>query len=547
MPWCMASFSFQEDLIPFRFGGKLCQSPGIKCETSIPNHRRQLATQKIPLNRFFRRWKALWMQTCDPNRSQGCCLCRKVVVLSFGLHVNVSNFLHSRSPGLLKFRSTIMASISKYFQHTMWCKHVRRLQSLRNMLTSPKQSTDFSARLQMLWLRASGEHLVVLVDFHKHGCTEHMSCQVVHVFFQFTSQRCQKPHISWPLCKPSFNSLKKPWYKPEFIMPRSSARQMSEHVFRIPADHKPFQLFRRWCFATRLMRSVMISCRSNMSQSQVWMFLRLCSGPLDSFRSSHNPGTLVLTSAAFESGEQLTQPQFLGKLGVVFQAFRDLWQPMWCKHEQTPDNHWDSVLMELLPHVPTPAQPLCPSPITVEQWVKSLKAKKPTSATGPDSVSREDLIRMPPLRSCKHWLTSLTKSSRVTCPGQPVQWLAISRPWRNMTSGARDYRPICVISQVYRCWASIRSRDMLQWLHEFSPPHLSGNRPGQCTKSVWWQLAQQIECATTHQEGLTGLMTDVVKCFNTIPRFLIMALSRRLNVAPSFLRIPTQSGGYFLG
>eukprot|EP00438_Fugacium_kawagutii_P017648 Skav235522 [mRNA] locus=scaffold625:1016263:1019103:- [translate_table: standard] len=98
-----------------------------------------------------------------------------------------------------------------------------------------------------------------------------------------------------------------------------------------------------------------------------------------------------------------------------------------------------------------------------------------------------------------------------------------------------DFRPICVLSMIYRTWGSYRARDLLDWIERCAPEQLVGNRPGKSTANLWWQIAMLAEEAHHHGHELAGLVTDVTKCYNTIPRQVVYIIARRIGIPPNFL------------
>ena len=80
----------------------------------------------------------------------------------------------------------------------------------------------------------------------------------------------------------------------------------------------------------------------------------------------------------------------------MFRAFQDLWDPMWNKHAEDSPDRWNEFARILIEDTPsTPATLEFPA-ITRESWLKAVRGKKAQTSTGPDGVSRMDLLRMPP-------------------------------------------------------------------------------------------------------------------------------------------------------
>ena len=70
--------------------------------------------------------------------------------------------------------------------------------------------------------------------------------------------------------------------------------------------------------------------------------------------------------------------------------------------------------------------------------------------------------------------------------------------------------PACVFSIVYRCWASIRARQVLQWIKDILEGSL-GFMPGREAPEAWFVL--EVQDASV----LSGYGTDLVKAFNNRP------------------------------
>ena len=116
--------------------------------------------------------------------------------------------------------------------------------------------------------------------------------------------------------------------------------------------------------------------------------------------AQHSEGTIVLSAPqAVEPGEHLRQAKLLGDLPDVFTAFDNLWRPMWQRHKDQTVERWLPVLEYLQESVPAAPCQMELSPTTRTQWHKAVQGKKASSATGPDGISKLDLLHMPP------WLT----------------------------------------------------------------------------------------------------------------------------------------------
>ena len=251
--------------------------------------------------------------------------------------------------------------------------------------------------------------------------------------------------------------------------------------------------------------------------------------------SEHNHDKIIFDSdQGVQEGDNLPQEKFRGTTKEVFAAFHEFWHPKWNKHDDIPTTRWDDFVRSCEALLPCPTQPLELEPITVDQWIQTVRHKKTRTATGPDGVSREDLLAMP-LPLCQRLVKLLNDIEQ-------------GRPWpSNMLIGtiaalekvenAQDpsqFRPICVLSLLYRTWASCRAKQLLHWLSQWAPSEIIGSRPGCEAGSIWWRLACIIEEGFyTSDQDISGLSCDLSKCFNTLPQVPVFWLARKLSI-PSF-------------
>lgn len=157
-----------------------------------------------------------------------------------------------------------------------------------------------------------------------------------------------------------------------------------------------------------------------------------------------------------EVGDCIRQEKYIGDVHEVFRSFIKFWESMWLRNAELPIETWDPFMQDLQARVP-PAPGIMPySPITVDEWTAAAAAKKVHTAAGPDGVSRMDLTRMP--RSLVEQLVSLINR----CETGQCEWPQVilhghvsSLEKHSQAMSPKDYRPITVLSVVYRVYASI--------------------------------------------------------------------------------------------
>ena len=257
-------------------------------------------------------------------------------------------------------------------------------------------------------------------------------------------------------------------------------------------------------------------------------------GPL--YAAEHQPGKLTLDQAAnVEVGDSLYQAKVIGDHQEIFAAFKQLWGPMWNRHNGS-EPEWEAFAYKLAT-LPGASSEMPMAPITLDQWQHSVRSKKPTTATGPDGISRADLLHMPDSiqRSLLGFINQFDSGEQAWDASALVGHIANVEKSPEATA-PKDYRPITVLTMPYRVWATVRARQCLRWLARFVPAGLKGNIPGRSTVDIWWNMALQIEQSTHDKESLSGVVTDITKAYNNLARPVVYACALHYGLPLQFVR-----------
>ena len=267
-----------------------------------------------------------------------------------------------------------------------------------------------------------------------------------------------------------------------------------------------------------------------------------CEQPVESssgllFAAEHVPGHIKLHKPAhLEPGDPVFQSTSVADRSAVFAAFVDLWKPMWTRHQDADPAKWNPFVQRLL-SLPGAQIAMPITPITVTQWERAVANKKGRTATGPDGVSRTDLLRMPQALTAQF----IEIVNAIDQDIQPWPQAALVGHISNVekcpeASTPQQFRPITVLTLPYRVWASIRAKQCLQWLAQFAPEGMHGNVPGKSTVGVWWSLSMEIEAATQQGHQVSGFLTDLTKAFNNLPRAAVYACALHYGLPLAFVR-----------
>ena len=232
-------------------------------------------------------------------------------------------------------------------------------------------------------------------------------------------------------------------------------------------------------------------------------------------------------------GQELLQQQILTDSSDIHHEFARHWAAKWQKHAQVDKQFWRRAMDFCAAFLPACTFEL-PS-LDVDGWYHALKRYKPRAARGIDGFAKQDLERMTrsQVADLVAFLTRI-ESGESQWPEQMLIGLIMSLDKENQKQGVEAFRPICILSIVFRTWSSIRTRQMLLQISRALDQGLYGYLPQRESKEIWLTTQVAIELACLEGVDQLGLSTDLVAAFNTLPRDPVFTAARKLGV-PGFL------------
>eukprot|EP00435_Cladocopium_sp_Y103_P028210 s1936_g7.t1 len=245
-------------------------------------------------------------------------------------------------------------------------------------------------------------------------------------------------------------------------------------------------------------------------------------------------GYQVDSDFALATGQTLTCHHMICNTEVIHGRLRNLWSPRWNKHAEVPSSHWDRVCQYAAETLPE-SQIVLP-PITSQDFRKAAKAFKPAAATGPCGWTRADINHLSDAQ-----IDDILQGYHAIEQGQPwpKQWsvgLIHCLQKRDTSVSVEEYRPITVMSLFYRLFAGIRAGQILAQLSSFAVSMQCGFMKGREAADVWYFIGICLELAAHQAVPLHGLVADLVKAYNTLPRKPVFFCLARLGVPVWFLK-----------
>ena len=218
-------------------------------------------------------------------------------------------------------------------------------------------------------------------------------------------------------------------------------------------------------------------------------------------------------------GDRVVQLTSVGSDEELFQVFMDAWKEKWGRHATVPPERWQAILAfakDKLPKVHMNHQPMTP-----QQLKHAIGVKKKATSHGLDGVTLRDL-QAQPVRALKKFCDMFAWAELSgEWPKQVIAGRVTSLAKNECPRSPMDFRPITVFGLLYRCWGSHFSKAILHALDPVLPVGLFGSRPTCYAGQVWSQVLWTIEHAQHHEIQLCGLLADLQKAFNMLPRLVV--------------------------
>ena len=426
--------------------------------------------------------------------------------------------------------------LGENFQHVRWCRQLRRLQSYvaltskteetpqkwqhrRELWAAIRTAKGFGTSFERFWLTRTFK-LATVIDIlpikppsHEIALGLFLNFQAIFNNFEKALIR-ERTKLARQRRTDDPNVIFKDLARPRSLPVQTILSKSIVHVTFVSTDHKQIEYSPARLDATQPVFGSM--------------------GML--MPEAHEPGKMTFAmDPQIQTGDTLLQQTLQGQLSEVFDAFHNLWSPRWNKHSNTSSDRWEQFAQFVFQEIPKPSEPFRLKPISISEWKHAVRTKKASTATGPDGISKADLANMP--EDLTRQLVNLFNSieSGRPWPRCILTGLISAIEKTEHAQGPSDYRPITVLSVAYRVWATIRSRQLLTYLSKIAPSGLLGNRKGASTADVWWQIACEVEESLYFDSSLSGAVTDVVKCFNALPRVPVMLVAHHVGLPSNFI------------
>ena len=223
----------------------------------------------------------------------------------------------------------------------------------------------------------------------------------------------------------------------------------------------------------------------------------------------------------------------------LHRAFVEFWSPIWLRDRgaaRTCPQTWE-VFLQRLPPVPAVAQELLSVDLfTDKAWLQQVRLLKRRKATGYDGISNDEL-RSLPAAALLDLRDILLKTGECGWPTHAGSATVSCLAKVDCPQGMQHARPITILANTYRLWASTAARGILKHWGTWFPAEIFGCLPGRSSRDLSVHLELRVEQALLEGRDLAGFSIDLVKAFNNIPRLPMKRLLLHLSLPPLVIDI----------
>ena len=228
------------------------------------------------------------------------------------------------------------------------------------------------------------------------------------------------------------------------------------------------------------------------------------------------------------AGDTIRQSVVTTKVDEILEAFRETSTARWQKAHHLLPSQWTDIA-DFVTRVARPIKWDFPE-WSLERFVRIIRGKKSKAAVGPDGVTRQDLLKVP--GSVQTACLQVLQQAEATAqwPRQLATGIVSLLEKHPQASSVSDYRPIVIYPILYRVWSTFRARQLLRNFTRVAPSGLRGGMPNQEARTIWYEMGLELETSHSHNTPLIGLVADLEKAFNHVPREPVWQILASLNV-----------------
>ena len=231
---------------------------------------------------------------------------------------------------------------------------------------------------------------------------------------------------------------------------------------------------------------------------------------------------------------QMTQVQFQLAPSEIATALNQFWQPIWQREPEQANFDANSPDLSRLLRLFPPRSEISVDCNDLQLWKAGIRKLRSRSARGVDMIAASEIQILPDplLKQMIKMLNSYTDGF----PDWFMMGIVCPLPKVAAEVGVHQVRPITILSQLYRLWASVMVQQIVAQICTWIPSGVTGLLPKRGAQCSGYLTQMLLEKAILGHERLSGVTLDLVKCFNNINWGVGFQLLDRIGVPSSLLK-----------
>ena len=220
-----------------------------------------------------------------------------------------------------------------------------------------------------------------------------------------------------------------------------------------------------------------------------------------------------------EPGAKVTQSKWIYNIPELQDELMKFWMPIWQRHNSVENNRWEAALSlidKIFSDVDLPE--LHWQQVTLDDWKKSIRKMKTWSRRGVDAWSKSELLALPDEVHQQFIFLVNKVEEGLSWPSIMLEGIVTALKKSQDARTVNQYRPITVLSTLWRVYARARAGTLLQWLSKWLPRNISSYLQGREVADSYYETQMLIEHALNHGLDIAGGTLDLEKAFNRYAR-----------------------------
>ena len=272
---------------------------------------------------------------------------------------------------------------------------------------------------------------------------------------------------------------------------------------------------------------------TGVHDSQIWLVDGMAEIQLE--RKEDDVFRVVDADCLLQPDQSIECQSFCTQVDTIQKVLLEFWSARWRKHATTQEADWQRILS--FGKAFLPRRKLAYEAISLHAWQHVNARYNDRAARGPDGFHGRDLQHAPAgFQTALLDLLQAVELQQIQWPLQLLTGFVACLAKTATASEVAHFRPIIVFSAIYRSWSTARARPLLAHLADMAADTQLGFLPGREALQISFLVQGLIELCVGSNTDMQGLVTDIQKAFENIPRLPVFKLAMHIGAPQEIIQ-----------